>query len=168
MEYEYLVNTQLHKISIEKKDNRLMVSEGRHSFEVDIQSVSPNVFSLLVGGRSYLAHMAHDRDKKIISLEGQQFIIQEPQEEAQGFQTGDDRVQEGQRLITAPMPGKVIQIMVTENEEVRKNQTLAIVEAMKMENEIKSSIEGIVKKIFVSAGDLVNSEKPLIELESKK
>ncbi|TET66957.1 MAG: hypothetical protein E3J56_13605 [Candidatus Aminicenantes bacterium] len=65
------------------------------------------------------------------------------------------------------MPGKVIKINVSEKEEVRKNQTLAIVEAMKMENEIKSSIEGYVKKIFVSEGDLVDSEKPLIELEPK-
>jgi biotin carboxyl carrier protein len=51
---------------------------------------------------------------------------------------------------------------------VRKNQTLVIVEAMKMENEIKSGIEGIVKKIHVLAGDLVDSEKPLIELEPKR
>ena len=63
------------------------------------------------------------------------------------------------------MPGKVIKINVSENEKVRKNQTLAIVEAMKMENEIKSSIDGTVKKIFAADGDLVDSENPLIELE---
>jgi biotin carboxyl carrier protein len=69
-------------------------------------------------------------------------------------------------LVKAPMPGKVIKINVKEKEKVRKNQTLAIVEAMKMENEIKSSIDGFIKKIHVSPGDLVDSEKPLIELES--
>jgi biotin carboxyl carrier protein len=51
---------------------------------------------------------------------------------------------------------------------VRKNQTLVIVEAMKMENEIKSAIEGTVKKIHVAAGDLVDSEKSLIEIEPKR
>jgi biotin carboxyl carrier protein len=56
---------------------------------------------------------------------------------------------------------------VAEKEAVRKNQTLAIVEAMKMENEIKSPLEGFVKKIYVAAGDLVDSEKPLLELEPK-
>ena len=66
------------------------------------------------------------------------------------------------------MPGKVIKINVSEKEDIRKNQTLAIVEAMKMENEIKSTIEGYVKKIFVSAGDLVDSENPIIELALKK
>jgi biotin carboxyl carrier protein len=65
------------------------------------------------------------------------------------------------------MPGKVIKINVSENEEVRKNQTLAIVEAMKMENEIKSSIDGRVKKVLVSVGELVDSENTLIELAPK-
>jgi pyruvate carboxylase subunit B len=45
---------------------------------------------------------------------------------------------------------------------------LAIVEAMKMENEIKSSLDGRVKKILVSVGDLVDSENPLIELVLKE
>jgi biotin carboxyl carrier protein len=65
------------------------------------------------------------------------------------------------------MPGKVTKIAVAEGEEVRKNQTLVIVEAMKMENEIKSAIDGVVKKIHVAVGDLVDSERPLIEVEKK-
>ena len=62
---------------------------------------------------------------------------------------------------------KVVKINVTENEDVRKNQTLAIVEAMKMENEIKSPLDGVVKKVYASSGDLVDSEKPLVEIEPK-
>jgi len=65
------------------------------------------------------------------------------------------------------MPGKVTKIAVVEGEEVRKNQTLVIVEAMKMENEIKTAIDGVVKKIHVAVGDLVDSERPLIEVEKK-
>jgi biotin carboxyl carrier protein len=65
------------------------------------------------------------------------------------------------------MPGKVIKVNVTEGQEVRKNQSLVIVEAMKMENEIRAAAEGVVKRIYVSAGELVDSEKTLIELESK-
>ena len=68
-------------------------------------------------------------------------------------------------MVKAPMPGKVIKTCVSVNDEVRKNQTLAIVEAMKMENEIKASVDGTIKEIHVAAGDLVDSEMPLIELE---
>jgi biotin carboxyl carrier protein len=65
------------------------------------------------------------------------------------------------------MPGKVIQVFVTEGETVRKNRTLLIVEAMKMENEIKSGRDGVVKKIHVAAGELVDAARPLIEIEEK-
>jgi biotin carboxyl carrier protein len=71
-------------------------------------------------------------------------------------------------VVKAPMPGKIIKVYVKEKEEVRKNQTLAIVEAMKMENEIKSTIDGLVKKIHVAEGDLVDSDMPIIELENNK
>jgi len=168
MEYEFLINNELHKISFEKKEKIFLISDGQRSFEADIQVISPHALSLLIDERSYLVYIARDKEKKYIFLDGQQFVVQEPGEGARGFLEGEDKAQEGRLFVTAPMPGKVIKIIVSEREEVRKNQTLAIVEAMKMENEIKSSLEGFVKKIFVSAGDLVDSERPLIELEAKK
>lgn len=55
---------------------------------------------------------------------------------------------------------------MAEGDKVRKNQTLAVVEAMKMENELKSPGDGTVKKIHASAGDMVDTSKPLLEIES--
>jgi biotin carboxyl carrier protein len=167
MEFEFLVNQAHHKITIEKKGNRFVLRHQDRSFEADIQVVSANAFSLLVGGRSYLIYVARDKDKKYLSLDGQSYIIQKPGQEGKRLDRGEDKAEKGKSMVTAPMPGKVIKINVTEKEAIRKNQTLAIVEAMKMENEIKSPVEGYVKKIFVSAGDLVDSEKPLLELEPK-
>ena len=166
MEFEFLINKVRHKISLEKKESLYLLHHQDQSFEADFQVISPNVFSLLVEGRSHLVYIARDKDKKHISLGGEMFIVQKPGEEIKRFDRADDRIQKEKPVVTAPMPGKVIKICVAENEAVRKNQTLAIVEAMKMENELKSPIEGVVKKIFVAAGDLVDSEKPLLELEA--
>ncbi|MDH7513405.1 MAG: hypothetical protein QHH14_10720 [Clostridiales bacterium] len=166
MEFEFLVNKVKHKISLEKKEGRFYLRHQGQSFEADIQAISPNEFSLLAGGHSYIVYVAEDKDKKYISIRNELFIIQKPGEEVRGIDRGEDRLQKEKPVVTAPMPGKVIKICVAENEAVRKNQTLAIVEAMKMENELKSPIEGVVKKIFVAAGDLVDSEKPLLELAS--
>ncbi len=69
---------------------------------------------------------------------------------------------------TTPMPGKVVKILVKENQPVEKGQTIAIVEAMKMENEIHAPIDGIVKKIFVKPGDQVNPDDALIRIEPYK
>jgi len=168
MDFEFFINNEPRKISLEKKEDGYHISDGEKTMKADIQPISPNLLSLLIDGRSYRIYMAKDKDKKYIFIEGQQFVVQEPGREARGFHGGEEKSQEGKLLITAPMPGKVIKIDVAERQEVRKNQTLAVVEAMKMENEIKSSVEGFVKKIFVSAGELVDSEKPLIELEAKK
>jgi biotin carboxyl carrier protein len=167
MEFEFLVNRQPCRISLEKKNGRLLFRVGEASFEADVQFVSANTVSFLLEGRSHLIYIAEDRDKIYISLAGATYLFQRPGAEEKRFERGEDRAQKGKSLITAPMPGKVIKVCVAENDAVRRNQTLAIVEAMKMENELKSPIEGVVKKIFVTAGDLVDSEKPLLELEPK-
>ncbi len=168
MEFEFLIENVLHKISLEKKEDLFIVSDGEKIYEADIRFISPNIISILMEGRSYRVYFTRDREKRFLSIEGQQFTVQEPLEGGEGLQKDEVRSGEDELMVKAPMPGKVIKIDVSEKEEVRKNQTLAIVEAMKMENEIKSTIEGYVKKIFVSAGDLVDSEKPLIELEIKE
>lgn len=167
MEFEFLVDDKLHRISLDKKENVFVVSDGERTFEVDIKIVSPNAVSILIEGQSHLVYLARENDKKYIFLEGHQLIVQEPQAGGQEFGEGEEKSRGDELMVKAPMPGKVIKINVSENEEVRKNQTLAIVEAMKMENEIKSTVEGYVKKILASAGDLVDSENPIIELKTK-
>lgn len=166
MEFEFLLNDALHKISLEKKEGAYIFSEGEKSREADIQRISSNQFSVLIDGVSFQIYMAKDKDKRYFMIEGQQFLLQEPSEQAEGFRKGEERTSEGTLLVKAPMPGKVIKVCISANEEVRKNQTLAIVEAMKMENEIKAPVDGTIKEIHVSTGDLVDPEMPLIELET--
>ncbi len=172
MDFEFLIDGEVRKVSIEKKDGGFAVSLDGRSFAADIEGISQNLLSLLIEGESHLARIVRDGEKRFVVIRGYQFTIQEPrraEKEAPGAPAkGEDRGPGGNLLITAPMPGKVIKINVAEGEEIRRNQTLAIVEAMKMENEIKSSIEGFVKKIYVAAGELVDSSKPLIEISPKE
>jgi biotin carboxyl carrier protein len=65
-------------------------------------------------------------------------------------------------LIHAPMPGKVIEVKATVGESVSKGQSLLIIEAMKMQNELASPIDGIVKEISVKAGDTAEAGQKLI------
>ncbi len=165
MEFEYLVDGNLRTILLEKKGDIYIVSNGEESLEADIQVISPNVFSLKIGKRSVRIYIASDKDQRYVQIEGFQFLLTDPTQKGDGFLRSEEHSQEDMLLIKAPMPGKVIKINVSEKDKVRKNQTLAIVEAMKMENEIKSSIDGIVKKIYCKSGDLVETQNPLIELE---
>jgi len=69
---------------------------------------------------------------------------------------------------TAPMPGRVVRILVEEGQPVNEGQTVAIVEAMKMENEIHAPITGVVKKIFAKPGDNVTPDDALLRIEPVK
>ena len=63
------------------------------------------------------------------------------------------------------MPGKVVKVSVSEGERVKKGQQLLILEAMKMENEIKSNMDGVIKNIHVKEGDALQSGVLMIEIE---
>lgn len=65
---------------------------------------------------------------------------------------------------TAPMPGRVVRILVKEGESVKEGQTILIVEAMKMENEIHAPISGVVEAIFVKPGDNVTPDDALLRI----
>ncbi|MBC7094879.1 pyruvate/oxaloacetate carboxyltransferase [Thermococcus sp.] len=67
--------------------------------------------------------------------------------------------------VTAPMPGKILRILVSEGEEVKVGQGLLVLEAMKMENEIPSPMDGVVKRILVKEGETVDTGQALIEIE---
>ena len=167
MDFEFIVNGVRQSISLERKDDHVSIRHGEKVMEAEFRVISANAVSVLSGSRSRLLIVARDKDRRYVWLEGCTYVIQIGTEERRLADKGEDRAQKGKSIITAPMPGKVVKVNVTEKEAVRKNQTLVIVEAMKMENEIKSPLEGFVKKIHVSAGDLVDSEKPLLELEPK-
>lgn len=64
----------------------------------------------------------------------------------------------------APMPGKVVRVLVREGEEVRRGTPLLLLEAMKMEHEIRSPRDGKVEKLFRSQGEMVALGDPLVEI----
>ncbi len=79
--------------------------------------------------------------------------------------SGFDRHGSDSNVVQTPMPGKVIKIMVSEGDEVKKGDGLMIIEAMKMENLITAPRDGIVKQLFITLSDRVESSKTVLELE---
>lgn len=71
----------------------------------------------------------------------------------------------GSEIVRTPMPGSIVDVKVSVGQQVRKNQTLVVLEAMKMENEIVAARDGVVDSISVSKGDNVNAGDPLLSLK---
>lgn len=78
---------------------------------------------------------------------------------------GAGSVAQSEKQITAPMPGKIVKVLVEEGEEVKQGQTAVIISAMKMESEYKVAVDGIVKSVKVTDGDTVESNQVLIEID---
>jgi biotin carboxyl carrier protein len=165
--FDLLLDGEVRKISVEARDGAIVVHEGGRAIEIDVRRISPNELRLRFGDRSVRVFLARDGERICVAVDGRQYVVFESRAGAGRPGEGDEKTAAGILRVRAPMPGKVTKLAVSEGEEVRKNQTLVIVEAMKMENEIKTSIDGIVTKIHVAVGDLVDAERPLIEVERK-
>jgi biotin carboxyl carrier protein len=68
-------------------------------------------------------------------------------------------------IIAAPMPGKIVELLVEENAKVKEGESILILEAMKMQNEISTHVSGKIKKIHVKPGDSVSKDEVLLEIE---
>ena len=75
------------------------------------------------------------------------------------------KAEEGEKQILAPIAGKILDVVVKKGDSVREGQTVAIIEAMKLENEIQSAYEGTVKDILVGKGSDVRNKDVLMILE---
>jgi len=168
VDYQFQISGNLHTIALEARGEGYLVTAGDTTFVAEVYPLSPNALSVLIDGRSYTVYTAGDGNRHLVFCEGQHFELIEPSEDSDSFLAGEGSGAGDELMIKAPMPGKIIKISVSEDEEVRKNQTLVIVEAMKMENEIKSTIEGVVKRISASPGDLVDTDTLIIELTKKE
>lgn len=82
--------------------------------------------------------------------------------------TGQEASSRGPRPVRSPMPGMVVKILVAVGDAVRAGQTVAIMEAMKMENDLKADDDGVVSKVVVEAGTPVEKGTVLVELEDRE
>jgi len=128
--------------------------------EVSIANVEPGVWSVLMDGRS-VEVCVHDGNAWI---GGQAFEVEvyDPRELSDEAGSGGAS---GARTLLAPMPGKVIRVLVAEGDEVTAGQGIVVVEAMKMQNEMPSPKAGRVVSISVKAGDAVATGQVLAAVE---
>ncbi len=132
-------------------DNKLVNSEN-----IFVRRLANNYFSS-TDGKSWRKLARQNLPKKILNVDRVFDIYR-------GYKpSGLSGGAEGELL--TQMPGKIVKIMVKEGDEVKKGQTLIILEAMKMENEIKCGMDGTVKAIHVNEGDALESGVLMMEVE---
>lgn len=119
-------------------------------------------------GKKYLAEIIEkNQNKYTVLLNGvsYSFTIESPISYSRRKYLEKYKQASKTESITAPMPGKIIELLVDENTAVKEGDAILILEAMKMQNEISSHVSGTVKKINVKAGDTVAKDEVLMEIE---
>ena len=134
--------------------------------EADAIQISPQTLSVLLNGQSFEIHVAPTSDGKLkLQTGSHEFIaaVQDPRA-WRGRKQGTLEA-EGRQQITAPMPGKVIRLLVNAGEKIEAAQGLLVIEAMKMQNEIRSPKSGKVERLIVKEGQNVSAGEVLAWVE---
>lgn len=132
--------------------------------EPEIVPVEPGVYSVLHEGRSYEARVEDGDNAVIVFIDGHRFEI-EIRDPRRRTRHGGGLAGEGRISVTAPMPGKVVRLLVAEGDTVEAGQGLLVVEAMKMQNEMKASKNGRIVSIAAREGATVAAGEVLAVLE---
>ncbi len=156
------------ELDIERGSGGTMVTLGGRTELADLVRVgSSPVYSLTLGGRSY-EFSAHRRNGKYeIVLDGEPYSAGVMDERAIliAAASGPESEGEGGETVIAPMPGIVIGVAVEVGAQVAPGQGVVTLEAMKMENELRSERGGVVREIHVTIGQGVAQGETLIVLE---
>lgn len=135
--------------AIKTAANKYHILNKNNSIKAKILSADFNkkTYSVNVNNNTYNVVLSDALDQQIAAL---------------GFQVGASKIVNN---IKAPMPGLILEINVTEGQDVKEDDPLLILEAMKMENVINSPRDGVIKSISVAQGETVDKNALLIEFE---
>jgi len=156
MVYEIIVGGKPHRLELEKAGNGWDCRLDGQTVQIDAVVTRPDVLSLLVDGHSHEIKREQSATDLHMWVGSTRFAVElhDPRSlRSRQKAAGDEK---GPKKILAPMPGRVVRLLVAENSEVEAGQGIVVVEAMKMQNEIKSPKKGVVKKISATPGAAVN------------
>lgn len=132
----------------------------------DIIRIDDNHFKCNLNGKMIDCYVASDENFIHVFVEGRTFSF-EKVKEGFDFEFSPDGTQSGREEIKPPMPGSVVKLLVENGQKVNEGDGLIIVEAMKMETTIYSSISGVISEIDVEAGQQVDANKILLVVEKE-
>tara|TARA_B110000037_G_scaffold192981_1_gene227594 strand:+ start:72 stop:575 length:504 start_codon:yes stop_codon:yes gene_type:complete len=164
MKYDVVVDERAFVVDVTKGPSGFqVVLDDEEVVHVDVSSTGRHSRSVLIGGRSFEAGVSKENGTWDIDLFGSSHsvVVEDPKRKALKLSAGSET-----GLLTTSMPGRVVRILVELGQSVVKGEAMIVIEAMKMENEMKSSIAGVVAEIMVTEGEPLASGSALIRVET--
>lgn len=132
---------------------------------VDARQTVEGIWSILWDGASYVADVTERETGYAVDVEGERYTIRVEEESRYLIRTRGATGAERGQVLKAPMPGKVTLVEVTVGQTVAPGDGLIVLEAMKMENELRAATAGTVRSVRVGPGEAVEKGQVLVEFE---
>ena len=164
MKYEVSIFGKTHIVELEHRADGWQASiDGKSEITVDVAEIYPNVFSILISGHSHEVYVTPSSGGQLqLHTGGLEFLAEVIDPRSWRGRRHSGAEAEGRQQILAPMPGKVVRLLVKAGDAVEAGQGLLVVEAMKMQNEIRSPKNGAVERVQVAEGQAVNAGEVLV------
>ncbi len=164
--YRVQVDGKWMDLTIEGTGAGVRVQSGDKTWDADLRLYSDtNLLSVLLGGRSleFLVEKVDDTYTVLRGTEQYQVRVRPAWAAARGRAAGEGEA-DGEVSIESPLVGVIASVFVTRGQQVQRGDLLLIVEAMKMQNEIRAPRAGVVRAVRVKQGQKVSRRQPLLSL----
>lgn len=166
MVYEVSIDGNSHRLELGRDGNRWLCRLDGKEFEADAVVTKHDVISIIIDGTHYEVKRESTPTDVHYWVKNSRFAVEV--HDPRSFRSRKAAAAlsgEGPQKLTAPMPGKVVRVLVAPGAEVKAGQGLIVVEAMKMQNEMKAARKGVVKQVLVKEGANVNAGEVLVLVE---
>ena len=164
MTYDIVIDGKTYRLDLKQAEGRWSCRVDGRDVDVDAVLARPDVLSLRLGNNAYEVKCERVGSDIHIWVGSRRFSaeVRDPRSLRSRGRFADDH---GPRKLTAPMPGKVVRLLLGEGATVEAGTGVLVVEAMKMQNEVKSPKKGTIQKILVGEGAAVNAGDVLAIVE---
>ncbi len=163
---KYITTVDGTQYTIDINDDQHITINGK-TYAIDFTSLSQTgLASLILDGQSFDVDIAEHEENYAVMLKGVLHDVQVEDERTRRLAGMKRSMAEavGEVLIKAPMPGVIVDVPVEVGQSVAKNQVVAILESMKMQNEFKSPKDGVVKSVRVKPGDKIDQNTVMVSV----
>ena len=159
-----------HSVQVKRQENAYIITVDDVQYTIDaVDIIAQSLISLLIGDRSIEVGTSVQGDQYTLSIGGCQFSLHVKDEISLGaFDKAKGTIHAIKQKIMSPIPGVVTSVQKSLGDHVKDGDTLIVLEAMKMFNEITAHQNGILEHIAVKKGDIVESDQLLVVIAPGK
>jgi len=165
MLYDILIDGKPHQLELARDGQRWLCRVDGEEIEANAVVGRPDVLSILIGGAAYEVKRERTATDVHLWVKNSRFAVEVRDPRSLRSRRAKGGSTEGPQKIAAPMPGKIVRILAPAGAAVEAGQGIIVVEAMKMQNEMKSPKSGTVKQVLVAEGATVNAGDVLAIIE---